>query len=283
MLKALKVTFITLLFGTLTAASLIGCSFGGGGSSKGSTNNQCYIIKEDDYYDFCDNMILSGNEEKDKSKEKYTVPNVEELTIGESYYVVGFTKASTSDGSGLEFKGGEIALSTESSDITLSDVLDITDSGCTNGNTYKNEDLGWKVIYGVTPFSSSSETMFVTCLEFTAKAEAKITAEYYVGATVKENTFGTANRAAATADICYSKKVELSALNVSYLTSDASGTLKVTLIFLSVSVFVSLKLPLPASSSVPSTMERGETFMLSVSVSLLFSVKRDFTLAVMTM
>lgn len=223
MIKRLKAVLAISVLVALAAIALIGCSFGGG-SSKGSTSNRCYIIKSDDFYDFQTNMLSTEDEKDKKDKSEYTVPAVDEMTIGETYYIVGYTKASTSDGSALEFKGGEFRLRSEDSEILISDVLEVNDYGSVGGaGVHLGEDSGSMVTYNVEPYSSSSEAQFIVFLEVVAKAEFRLSAEYYVGATVKENTYGAASKDTAAAIAYYPKKINLSDLSISYLTSEAYG------------------------------------------------------------
>ncbi len=225
----LKAAIVVLTLVALGAVALVGCSFGGG-SSKGSTSNQCYIIKSDDFYDFQTNMLSTDEEDGKKKKdgEEYEVPDVSEMTIGETYYVVCFTKASTSDDSNLEFKGGEIILRTEDSEINIFDAVEVKDtgdfsSGGSGAGVVLEEEDGSMATYKVTPYADSSEAKFAVYLEIEVKTEFNLSAEYYAGATVKKNTYGVASRAHANASAYYPKKINLSDLSISYLTSDAYG------------------------------------------------------------
>lgn len=214
--------FVSALI-ALAVIALVGCSFGGGGS-KGSTQNQCYILKESDFDTFFENRFSTDEESgKKKDKEEYKVPAVEEITVGETYYAVGFTSASTSDGSNVKFRNGELALCTKDSDIQLDDVLEIFDNGGSGASVYEKEHHGWKVTFEVDPHVNGAEVKFMVFIQFIAKADVELTAEYSIIATVKENTFGTSNHPSASVNAYYDKKIELRDLSISYLTSEAYG------------------------------------------------------------
>ena len=224
MFKRVKGVLLILTLAAVTVSVFIGCSFFGGGSSgKGSTVNRCYIISSKDLDAYLENMLPSNGGEKKKDSDGYTVPKVEELTIGETYYVLGYTSASTKDGSKLEFSTGEFVLRTGDENLPIEDdVLEIKDSGSFGSNGASagvrvNEKNGSMVTFTVTPYADGSEALFVSFIEIEVKTELELDVEYRVNATIKKNTYGVANTVKASASALYPDKLEMNELKVSYL------------------------------------------------------------------
>lgn len=226
MAKRLRALLIASVLTVVTAVTLIGCSGSGGSVSKGDSKNLCYIMKEQDFFDF--NTFIKESKYGDKSErtlpKDYKPVVADSLSMGETYYVVCYTAAATSDESNLEFRDGELRLSVEDG-VKISDALEVNEYGewtsAVRGASLAHEEQGDSTIsYSVVPYGESPEAEFVLYVQFTAKSEAKLDVSYHLGSTTKKNTFGVANTSTATANIYFDKKISLSNLDISYLTSD---------------------------------------------------------------
>lgn len=222
MSEKLKRLFFLLTLTVLTSCTFVGCSlFAGGSSSKGSTSNSVYIMKPDDYTAFCDNMFTSESDSKKKKDDSYTAPDLEELTIGETYYIVCFTTAETSDGSDIKFgKVGSIDIRLDSSESEIEEVIEIENCWGSHAIVSYDSGDGDMLEFSVDPNTSGSKAEFVAVIEFCVNKEAKLDVSYHINGTSKKDTYGIGNSATSSASAYYSRKINISDLKVSYLHSD---------------------------------------------------------------
>ncbi len=276
MKRKLKAVLFVLVLIALSTVAFVGCSFGGGGGSKGVTTNRCYILRSGDFDGFLSNMLSSEEDgEKKKDKDKYEVPAVEEMTIGDVYYVVCYTKASTKDGSNLEFAKGELILRTGDSEILISDAIEVLDYGDAYSNgagvgVVSDDEDGSMLTYKVSPYANGSEAQFVVFLEIKVKAEVNLSAEYSVNGTIKKNTYGVASRSTAKANAYYPNKINLSELNISYLSADAygEGRYDTSSLVSSVDMKVGKEYFMVITAKVKSLLEKSDNEMLTLDVNV---------------
>ena len=204
MFKNLKLPFFILCL-IAFALTAIGCSFLLGNSE----GNYVYIIKAEDYDEFKSSFF--------ESKEKYKVPKVEELKEGEKYCVVVCSKAQTKDGSDLKYDDGELIISLENSDIPILQVLDITSDSDLRSPYSVSQN---SVKFNFTPNGSGPRELVFRKLEFTAKGEGTLNAEYSLKWTATDGFYTKTNTPTASASLSFAKNIELKDLSVKYLNSE---------------------------------------------------------------
>lgn len=220
MLKGLKRLICVIMLTGLTLTVFFACSSSGGNGGKGETKNSVYVIKAADFSGFQKNMLPSNGG-------WYTVPAVDELSAGESYYVVAHTVAETLDGSAVKFSDSGLleirdASSTMlmKSDVKVEDYGVFTSDGVSAEITCTKETDGM-IGYRVTADSTHSKAEFIVYVKFTSNADGELDVKYYMNGTTKKGVYGlSSNSALAKVKIFYSKKVTLSDLMVSYLDSE---------------------------------------------------------------
>ncbi len=275
--RKLRAALLVLTFTVFAAVVFVGCSFGGGGGSKGAISNRCYILKGADLDGFLSNMLpIDDGEGKEKSKEEYEVPAVNEMSIGDTYYIVCYTKASTKDDSKLAFNSGELVLRTGDASVSIEDAVEVLDYGNfslagSGADVALDEIDGSVATYKVTPYADGSEAQFVVFLEIKIKTEVKLSAEYSVNGTIKKNTYGVASKSTAKANAYYPEKVNLSELNISYLTSESygDGRYDTASLVSSVDMKVGKEYFMVITAKIKSLIEKSvdETILLNVNVS----------------
>ena len=283
MLKKHNRILFAVLTVMLAVISLCGCS-GSKGNGGGKTVNEAYVIKEKDFSEFESNM-LPGK----KLTGKYTVPSVEELTVGESYYVVAYTVAETLDGSTVEFSdNGFLEIKEVASGISADEAFEVTDFGGVGaeGVTVKlsneGDDTG-SLNYNVSVTATEQSAEFITYVKFTAKAGGELAVKYYVNGTVKRGEYGlSTNTANIRSKLTYPDKILLSELSVSYLESDkyVDGRYDKTSLLDSVEMSVGKNYYMVVSAKIKSLLTVKESGNVTLNVRLAPYTVIDCTLEV---
>lgn len=226
MVKARKFMLLILAAAFFTLLLLVGCSRET--APQGYISNVCYILNENDFYEFQTKYPTTATE---KEKEEYSVPYLEELTAGESYYIVGYTYAKTADESAVQFQDNRGF--TIKADKEIGDVLEVVDSGCVSiggaratvtKETVEDDD-GKRLFYNVSPTATEGIAEFISYVKVEIKSEATVNIDYQVVASQYIGSrgspvFDTANTVSeGYAKTYYSKKIEISLITARYLES----------------------------------------------------------------
>ena len=238
-MKMLKRIFLSFMICVLISASFTGCLGNEKESDKekapaekvsllsvkrGFTNSSVYVIKAEDFEEFKE--TATGGTFK---RLGYKVPVVTEMSVGETYYIIGQTVGQTKDGSDIEFSEGRMQ-------ILGRDVYD----GTSLLNTYNSfehvssdsfsagdvdTEITRDTLYGVNSYdiiatANGKKAEFFVYVEIKVKEEMKLCVNYGVRGTVIHKEYGEKAVAETEANVYYNEQIELTEFKAQYLKSE---------------------------------------------------------------